>query len=113
MKERLKLIRKELKLTQAKFAEGIEMAQNSYSQVETGKASLTEKNIALICLKYGIDENWLRTGEGEMMHDETRLSNLERRLIEAYMKLSPTAQLMVIEYAEKLLADECKLRGEY
>ena len=60
----------------------------------------------------GIPRYVLVDKEGNMLDDNAIISNLERRLVEAYMKLSPTAQKFLIEYAEKLISDEKALRGE-
>jgi transcriptional regulator with XRE-family HTH domain len=90
MNSRLKDLRKVLGLNQAEFSARLEMAQNSYSQVETGKIALTEKNIKLICVIFGVNEAWLKTGAGEMFiakdlaetTEERELLGIFRRLTE-------------------------------
>jgi transcriptional regulator with XRE-family HTH domain len=67
--ERLKFIRFHSKMNQTEFAKVLKIVQNSYSQIETGKNALTDKNIALICLTFGVNEDWLRTGRGEIYND--------------------------------------------
>jgi hypothetical protein len=79
---------------------------------EAGKANFSETTINLICLTFGVNEEWLREGKGEMMDDEALLSERERRLLGFFRRLSPKAQMMIIEYTEKLLSDEQTLRGE-
>ena len=64
--DRLRVIRFVGKMNQTEFANRLKMAQNTYSHIETGKNPLTDKNISLICLTFGVNENWLRTGCGEM-----------------------------------------------
>jgi transcriptional regulator with XRE-family HTH domain len=66
MSDRLRAIRFFKKMSQTEFAGRLKMAQNTYSHIETGKSPFTDKNIALICLTFGINEDWLRTGHGEM-----------------------------------------------
>ena len=34
--------------------------------LESGRNAPSEQTIKLICFEFGINENWLRTGEGEM-----------------------------------------------
>jgi transcriptional regulator with XRE-family HTH domain len=63
---RLRFIRISMKMNQTEFADRLKMAQNTYSHIETGKSPLTDKNIALICLTFGVNEDWLRTGRGGM-----------------------------------------------
>lgn len=48
MGNRLKSLRKYLRLTQSQFAEVLCMKQNSYSQIESGNVSLTDKNKYLL-----------------------------------------------------------------
>ncbi len=66
MKNRFKEIRKELGYTQNEFGEKIGITGSTISDIERGKLSLTDRNISLICEKLGVNENWLRNGEGEM-----------------------------------------------
>lgn len=76
MKERLKLLRKSLKLTQEEFAARIGIKRNSYANYEIGRNKPIDAVIFSICREYGVSETWLRTGEGEMLlpvDDETRL----------------------------------------
>jgi transcriptional regulator with XRE-family HTH domain len=112
MNERVTEIRKVKGLNQTDFARKIGITQASLSLIELGKSKLTEANIRLICLSFGVREEWLREGKGEMLDDEALLSERERYLLELFRKLSPKAQVMIIEYVEKLLADEQALRGE-
>lgn len=71
MNERVKVLRKSLNLTLEKFGEQISMKKNSLSQIESGKNSLTERNVILICETFNVNEQWLRTGEGEMFREKT------------------------------------------
>ena len=66
MNERLKKLRKELDMTQQEFAEGIGMKRNTMATYESGRNEPIDAVISLICTKYNVNENWLRTGEGEM-----------------------------------------------
>ena len=102
---RLKELRKNIGMNQTQFADAINMKQGSYSSVETGVNQLTDKNISLICVKFGVSEMWLRTGKGDMF-ELNKSTHKEGRLIELYRGLSPRAQDLLIEYAEKLINDE-------
>nr|DAZ49536.1 MAG TPA: Repressor protein CI [Caudoviricetes sp.] len=66
MNERLKQLRKELNLTQQEFADKLGTARNNIAGYETGKRNPSDAAISLICTKYNVNENWLRTGEGDM-----------------------------------------------
>ena len=65
--ERIKYLRKEgLHLTQQEFSEALNISRSNMGNIETGQISLTERVISDICEKYNVNEEWLRTGEGEM-----------------------------------------------
>jgi transcriptional regulator with XRE-family HTH domain len=66
MKNRLKLLRKSLKLTQEEFASRIGIKRNSYANYEIGRNKPIDAVVFSICREYSVSENWLRTGEGEM-----------------------------------------------
>lgn len=69
MKDRLKEIRKELNLTQAVFAEKIGSTQNVVANYEIGRRNPSASVINNICKTFGVNEAWLRTGEGEMFEE--------------------------------------------
>ena len=66
MNDRVKIIRKSMKLNQTDFAKRIGIKQSALSSIESKQSSVTERNIKAICSEYRISEVWLRTGEGEM-----------------------------------------------
>lgn len=72
MKERIKKIRKELDLTQQEFADRIGIARGNVGAYEVGKNSPSDAVISLICREFNINEDWLRTGQGEMFIKQTR-----------------------------------------
>lgn len=68
MNERIKELRNYLGLTLEKFGEPIGIKKSGLSLIENGKNALTEQNIKVICRTYNVNEEWLRTGEGEMFN---------------------------------------------
>lgn len=69
MNERLKLLRKTLKLSQDAFAERIGMKGSSISLLESGGRNITEQVIKSICREFNVDYIWLTTGDGEIFVD--------------------------------------------
>lgn len=63
MKDRIKTIRKELGLTQEKFADRLNMKRNTIANYEIGRNEPIDAVISLICREYNVNEQWLRTGE--------------------------------------------------
>lgn len=66
MNDRIKKIRRTLDLTQQEFAARIGSVQNTITGYETGRRVPSSQVISLICREFGVNEAWLRTGEGEM-----------------------------------------------
>lgn len=71
MKERLKKLRKNLDLTQQAFADKIGMKQNTIAQYEMGRTTPSDAIVFSICREFGVNERWLRNGEGEMFVKST------------------------------------------
>lgn len=71
MKDRLKKLRKELDLTQQAFADKIGMKQNTIAKYEMGRTTPSDAIIFSICREFGVNEKWLRSGEGEMFEELT------------------------------------------
>ena len=64
MKDRIRMIRKDLKMNQTEFGSEIGATQKMVTTYETG-AVLPDKSIRLlICEKFNVNESWLETGEG-------------------------------------------------
>lgn len=110
MNTRIKKIRRFFDLTQQAFAERIGMKQNTIALLESGKNSASERTILAICREFGVNETWLRTGEGEMLdpHADDALENLAREkglsraevvLIEKFLNLKPEVRRALVDYA--------------
>ncbi len=80
--ERLKALRSKLSVTQKKFANLLNCSQAKISDYESGKLSISNKDLSIIANTYNVNLNWLITGEGEMFNNvrahEGILSNLIR-----------------------------------
>lgn len=78
MKDRLKALRKELGLTQEKFAARLSMKRNSIANYEIGRNEPIDAVIALICREFNVSESWLRTGDGDMFLPVSRSADIAR-----------------------------------
>ena len=67
--ERIKKLRRELDLTQQEFAIRIGSTQNALTGYETGRRNPSRSVINNICKTFHVNEEWLRTGVGEMFAD--------------------------------------------
>lgn len=70
--ERVKEIRTALSLTLEKFGENLGVGKTAISKIEKNERSLTDQMAKSICREYNVNENWLRTGEGDMFIKMTR-----------------------------------------
>ena len=101
MKERIKELRKFLNLNQTDFGDKIGVKQTTVAGYETGNRTPTDAVILSICREFDANEDWLRTGSGEMFISKTRNQiitdfaadlikeedTFKKRLIEALAKL--------------------------
>lgn len=69
MNERIKEVRKSLGLTQQEFADRIGVKRNTVATYEGGRNIPIDSVVSLICKEFNVNEEWLRTGEGEMFQD--------------------------------------------
>lgn len=66
MKERIKEVRKSKGLTQVEFGERIGVKGNTVTNYETGLRTPTDAVLLSICREFNVNEDWIRTGNGEM-----------------------------------------------
>ena len=117
MKDRIKKIRKELDLTQQKFADRLGVKRNTVGQWECGINSITDQIITSICREFNVNEEWLRDGTGEMFIEWTRDEQIasviggiqmnddnsfKKRLISVLANLKEEQWELLAEIAEKL-----------
>lgn len=96
--ERIKLLRQELNLSQAKFAKAISISNGYIAGIELGNRSVNDRIIKLISTEFNVREEWLRDGlEPKSNASDTfsldeyaqqkGLSQLEFDIIKGYMEL--------------------------
>lgn len=66
MNERIRELRKYLGITLEKLGEHLGVGKSTLSQIENGKSGITEQMIKSICREFNVNEEWLRTGNGNM-----------------------------------------------
>ena len=115
--DRVRELRKTLGLTLEKFGDPLGVKKAAISNIENGSRNLTDQIIASICREYGANEEWLRSGTGEMfvpMNRDEQISkfagelikeddSFKKRLIEALSKLNEKEWEMLEEIAKKLI----------
>lgn len=109
MNERLRKLRRELDMTQKRFAEKLGIKQNTVATYELGRIVPSDSVIRLICSEFNVREEWLRTGSGDMFSDKGsslsselkerfRLSDGAALLIEKFIKLKDSDREAVVNF---------------
>ena len=107
--ERIKEVRKALGINQTDFAARLGSVQNTITGYETGRRVPSNQVIASICREFRVNEEWLRTGAGDMfvpspasivdeLAEEYHLCPEAQAMVEKFITLDPAAQLAVFDY---------------
>lgn len=119
MNARIKEVRQLSGLTQAQFADRLNISRNYIALMEIGDRVPSDRTIADICREFGISEHWLRTGEGEMqiqVSEDDGLTQifmeigasddeLAKAAIRMYWHLSEKEKAVIHKMADNLLAE--------
>lgn len=87
MKNRIRTIRKNAGMTQQQFAERLGISRNTVATYETSPRVPIDAVLVSICREFGVREEWLRTGQGDI-----------------YMELTPDLELS--KWFEQILMEE-------
>ncbi len=72
MNDRVKEIRKTLNLSMEAFGARIGITRSAISRIENHVVNVTNQNVTAICREFGVSEEWLRNGTGEMFLEMSR-----------------------------------------
>lgn len=110
-------------LTKTAFAERLNVSQSFISRLAIGASVPSDRTIVDICREFGVNERWLRTGEGEMLMHLSReeeimrfaatvirdpSSEFQRQALAVLAKLTPEQWRLMEEMARKLLQEQAK-----
>lgn len=118
--ERIKKLRKALNLTQQEFATKLNIGRGTLANYEVGRNEPIDAVISLICREFNVNEQWLRTGEGEMFNQpqsrkeeiqhmvermmEGRKAEFKYRLISVLNRLDEDQWEVLEDYLSQILA---------
>ena len=102
LNERIKHLRTTLQMSQAEFAKAIFISNGYIAELESANRKVNERIIHLISLTFGVNEDWLKYGEGNIFF--TTPSEKLQRLISLFSKLPPKFQDYVMLQIDQLLA---------
>jgi transcriptional regulator with XRE-family HTH domain len=100
--ERILEARKKLGLSQIKFAQGIKISNGYQASIELNNRKVNDRIIQLISTNFGISEEWLKTGQGDMLghYDDFELE----QIINVYKRLDPDFRHYLLKQLDILLA---------
>lgn len=117
MNSRIRHVRKTLGLNQKEFAQKLGITQSGVSWIEQDGNSISDQNVLLICREFNVNEDWLRTGSGEMFVQPESFSlddfarsrgatDFEVEIIKAYFELPEEIRKTVINHFKGYLQKE-------
>ena len=77
--ERVRLMRKQLNMTQEQMAQRLGIGKAALSMIETGKARLSARNKNILVQDFNVNPDWVETGEGKMFNAEPDLTAFNLR----------------------------------
>ena len=119
---RFRQLRENLNLSQEEFARRINRTRSEIKNIEYEKTSPKEEIILSVCAAFGVNDDWLRNGDGNMFRPVNRDTEIasfmgdvmrgedddfRRRIIAVLAKLDASEWDLLEKMALKL-ADECK-----
>ena len=109
-------------MSMEQFGERLGVQKSAISKIEKGDRSLTEQMLKAICREFNINEEWLRTGDGDMplkLSEDEEIADLVSDVLEdgknnafygiileiirTYNELSPGSQEVIRQFSEKLV----------
>lgn len=114
MNERFKAVRLALSLSQEAFGDKIGIKGSGISNIESGIRSVSERHVRLLCSVYGVSENWLRTGDGEMFASigaddpfdtfcrNHGLNDSDAATMRAFIQLPPASRAAIYDFIRSM-----------
>jgi len=104
--QRIKKLRKSIKMTQKEFAKKICVSTSFQTLIELEQKKVLDRHIKLIVNAFGVNETWLRTGEGVMFEKDVTPDYKVSETIEIFKQLNPYFQDFILDQLHKLLEYE-------
>ena len=116
MNNKIKEVRKSLKLTQKKFGKNLNLSESHISNLEKGRVKLTARNIDDICSTYNVNSSWLENGDGKMFAELTKddefnilvgklvagEDSFKKKVIEEMLKLDDEDWIFIEKFVKKI-----------
>lgn len=106
MNERIRELRKALNLTMQEFGDALGVSKASISNIENGNRDCTNQMFKSICREFDVNEEWLRTGEGEMFKELSGSEKIAVFLADVLKDEEPSFRKQLIEALAELDSSE-------
>lgn len=126
--ERIRELRTTLGLNQRDFSAKSKIGHSTLAMFETGQRVPKDIHISQICQAFNVNEEWLRSGKGEMfkrdddaaatqLAREFSLSTLGQAIIKSYLHLGEPEKAVIGEYIKSVAqeyerADTVRISGD-
>lgn len=113
MSERLKNLRKELKMNQEEFGRRLGVSNTAISKLEKGERNITEQMVLSICREFRVNYFWLTEGKGDMfvgtpqdvvdeIAEDYNLDDLDKKIIQKYLELNAEQRKVLKDYLKSI-----------
>ena len=102
VRDRVKLVRNTLNISQRDFAKRVYISQTLLGDMETGNRKINDRTLQLISAEFNVSKNWLLSGEGEMFSSPPPDLQLEK-LIEIFNQLDKSLKDYLLDHSRGLL----------
>jgi transcriptional regulator with XRE-family HTH domain len=99
--KRIKHLRQTLNMSQVEFAKAIFISNGYIAELECEHRRVNDRIVHLISLTFGVNEKWLKSGEGVMFY-KTSDEKLQR-MVNLFNELPPKFQDYAMMQIEQLL----------
>lgn len=114
--DRFKILRKTKKLSQTEFGERVGVSRGVIKNIEGKLVEPKELLIKQICKEYHVNYLWLTEGVGDMfdesedmlleeLADEYKLDELDKKIVEVYIKLSHQERMELKKILKKIIVN--------
>lgn len=111
--ERVKAIRRSLKLTLEKFGERLGVGKTAISKIEKGENNLSVQMAKAICNEFRVNREYLESGVGEMFSEVPQtvvdelceqydLDDFDRIMLQEYLKMDEASRNVLKTYIRKI-----------
>ncbi len=80
MNQRIRELRTYLNLNQEVFGKRLGITKTAVSKMELNTYSITETMYKLICIEFNVNEEWLRSGKGDIFYQKSYEDELHESL---------------------------------